>query len=412
MMSDVMPEFMPYKLCSYSDIRACLQENLNEDLMSYVNSKMPDAYPIRQLGDDPYLPWENSGGGWNNSDNHLYAIGGAYAFTLDGNDDAAEACVANAMEIIEFFHDRIHTPQDQGHTYLLGILAAHMWARKFKMPHWEMLCEDLLNVWGPLARNRMNFYGSRNPASITSRYAIRAVDNAMIYYYWLRKNKQPEEAKAVANDVNSYLGKYLSYEFVPHRGEIIGWGKDIDGVPFHTGGFGRYSNWWSQSQNAWYLGWQEFYIQGQNIFNLIKWGGVNDTIQALLKKRLRDLDLFFWQKAYKWQTDDVNARGYGLTQPEPLFENMDNIEGVEPDKDGRLPYRLNANTNDGGGTHFYPVWWTLYYKNKDKFKRMIESTITEIRRANYGDMMLQHTILSPHFQHAVVRWKEGKYYDG
>lgn len=409
-MSDTMPNFMPYRLCSFDDIAECIEANLEGELLDYTMSRLPGSMPIRTLDDDPHLPWENSGGGWNNADNHLYAIGGAYALEKSGHEEQAERCVWNAIQIIEFFHERIHTPQDQGHTYLLGVISAWKWAKKYKMNHWQMLCEDLLESWGQGALNRMLFYESRDPISIMSRYAIRSVDNALIYYYWLKEKRNHEKAESVAADINRYLGKYLDYKFVPHRGECIGWGYDIDGVPFHTGGFGRYSNWWSQRQNAWYMGWQEFYIQGNSLFRLTKSDAITDWMKTKVKNRLRDLDLFFWKKAYKWNTDDPNARGYGQTKPEPLFEDMSSID-VAPDKNGRLPYRLNKNENVGGGTHLYPVWWTLYYKDTDKLRRMIESTLTEIRRANYGDMMFQHTILSPQFQHAVSRWKEGKYYD-
>lgn len=405
----MMPEFMPYRLCSYDDILDCLNTHLSGDLLEYALSRMPESMEIKMLSEDPHLPWHNSGGGWNNSDYPLYAIGGAYALDRNGKEEEAERCVWNSLQMIEFAHERIDTPQDQGHTYLLGVLSAQAWARRFGLDRFRVICDDLLNAWGRVALNRMNYYGSFDPISITSRYAIRSVDNALIYYYYLRRKGRHDEAEKAAADINVYMHKYLDYKLTAHRFEMKGWGLDVDGVPFHTGGFGRYESWWKNSGNVSYMGWQEFYIQGNNMFNLLKSPVPTDSLKGKLKEKMRHLDIWFWNNAYRWNTDEPLGRGYGATQPQPMFESVPEVVGIEADEQGRMPWRLNHNVT--GGTHHYPVWWTLYYKSADKFRRMIESTVAEIQHANYGDMVLQLSLLSPHFQHAVSRWKEGKFYD-
>ncbi len=269
------------------------------------------------------FPGPTSGGGSNNHDQIAKACVRHLLFRKAGNDALAK----NALEFARAWMRTIReVARDPEHRYLEGarlfldiairdgrqddqLLAHEVIAGQGKRTLYDDLTrfveKDFANVRG-VTRSLANvavyvgYLRELGPGSADIRLGLEATRNAAGWFYGLTSDRDPDPE----------LDR-----------ELPGWAVDAAGVSYQVDEIGKAKNRWKNARNVFHNPFVCFYIQhgAMQTLRANVWDDLPGRLQALVDRRERELERWFWGKAYA-SSADLFETGLGPTKPIPTLD--------------------------------------------------------------------------------------------
>ena len=346
------------------------------------------------------FPGPTSGGGSNNHDQIAKACVRYLLFRKAGNDALAK----NALKFARAWMKAIRkTARDSAHKYLEGARLFLEIANEEGRLEDAQLAHEVLGGQGKDAlHDDLTRFVEKDFANV--RGVTRSLANVAVYVQYLRSNGYPssdtlDSLEAIRAAVGWFYGLTSDRDPAPDfAGELPGWAVDQAGVPYQVDEIGKEANQWKETRNVFHNPFVCFYIQhgAMQTLRANVWDDLPGRLQALVDRRERELERWFWGKAYA-SSADLFETGLGPTKP---IETLDPNSGlvVSPAQIG-LPV----------GNMLYPYWRYLFALPRGgEFKvaagRMLNAFVAQTVKHWRAELPLM--LFSPSLLELVVRAPE------
>ena len=269
------------------------------------------------------FPGPTSGGGSNNHDQIAKACVRHLLFRKAGNDALAK----NALEFARAWMRTIReVARDPEHRYLEGARLFLDIAIRDGRQDDQLLAHEVIAGQGKRTLyDDLTRFVEKDFANV--RGVTRSIANVAAYVGYLREH-DPRSAdigaglEAIRGVVGWFYGLTSDRDPAPDfAGELPGWAVDQAGVPYQVDEIGKEANQWMEARNVFHNPFVCFYIQHATMQTLRAnvWGDLPERLQRLLRQRQRELERWFWGKAYTSSADPFET-GLGPTKPIPTLD--------------------------------------------------------------------------------------------